>query len=186
MEGQMTAHRPALVLNADFRPLKYFPLSIMDWKDAVCAVVKDTVSVVAHYDDWIKSPSTSIQLPSVVALKEYVDTERHVAFTRFNIFLRDRFRCQYCGNKFRSEDLTFDHVKPRSKGGPTDWDNIVTACGRCNALKDDKHLTPRTMPRKPTIGELLRAQMEFPPKYLHETWLDFLYWDTEITVDKTA
>ena len=77
----MQAH-PALVLNADFRPLSYFPLSLMSWQDAVSAVVKDTVAVVAHYDAWVRSPSRSIQLPSVVALRSYLPMRPRVAFTR--------------------------------------------------------------------------------------------------------
>src|SRR6266851_4487931 len=111
-EVDMQAH-PALVLNADFRPLSYFPLSVMPWQVAVAAVVKDTVAVVAHYDKWVRSPSTRIQLPSVVALRAYLPVPTRVAFTRFNVFLRDRFRCQYCGGKLAAKDLTFEHVIPR-------------------------------------------------------------------------
>jgi 5-methylcytosine-specific restriction endonuclease McrA len=92
----MQAH-PALMLNADFRPLSYFPLSLLSWQDAITAVFKDHVSVVAEYDKWVSSPSTKIRLPSVVALREYIPMPKRVAFTRFNVFLRDRFRCQYCG-----------------------------------------------------------------------------------------
>jgi 5-methylcytosine-specific restriction endonuclease McrA len=119
------AAHPALVLNADFRPLSYFPLSIWPWQDAVHAVIAERVSVVAEYDAVARSPSTEIRLPSVVALREYLRTPRHVAFTRFNVFLRDRFRCQYCGGKFAASELTFDHVVPRSRGGVTCWENIV-------------------------------------------------------------
>jgi 5-methylcytosine-specific restriction endonuclease McrA len=90
----MQAH-PALVLNADFRPLSYFPLSLLPWQDAVTAVVKDTVAVVAEYDEWVSSPSTRIRLPSVVALRDYIPMHKRVAFSRFNVFLRDRFKCQY-------------------------------------------------------------------------------------------
>src|SRR3954462_15034443 len=95
-EPVMQAH-PALVLNADFRPLSYFPLSLLSWQDAVAAVVKDTVAVVAENDQWVRSPSTKIRLPSVVALRDYIPIRKRVAFTRCNVFLRDRFKCQYCG-----------------------------------------------------------------------------------------
>ena len=70
----------------------------------------------------------SIRLPSVVALRKYQRSARRVAFTRFNVFLRDRFTCQYCGEVFASSALTFEHVIPRSRGGQTTWSNIVTAC----------------------------------------------------------
>ena len=118
---------PALVLNADYRPLSYYPLSLWCWQDVVKAVFLDRVDIVSEYDTMVRSPSFEFRLPSVVSLKSYVKPARHPAFTRFNVFLRDRFTCQYCG---QGEDLTFDHVVPRSKGGQTTWDNVITACIR--------------------------------------------------------
>jgi 5-methylcytosine-specific restriction endonuclease McrA len=175
------AAHPALVLNADFRPLNYFPLSTMPWHDAVCAVVKDTVAVVAEYDTMIRSPSREIRLPAVVALRAYRTMPRRVAFTRFNVFLRDRFCCQYCGGTFAASDLTFDHVVPRSRGGRTAWDNIVAACGPCNTRKDKfLAMRPLAWPKEPTAHELLAAKRAFPPNFLHERWIDYLYWDVEL------
>jgi len=171
----------ALVLNADFRPLSYFPLSIWSWQDAVKAVFLDRVSVISEYERKIHSPSFQMRLPSVIALKEYVPAARRPAFTRFNVFLRDRFRCQYCGEKFRSNDLTFDHVVPRCDGGQTTWENIVSACWSCNRAKDREHRRPIRWPVKPSARELMAIQREFPPNYLHESWLDYLYWDSEIS-----
>ena len=92
---------PALVLNADFRPLSYYPLSLWSWQDAIKAVCLDRVNIVSHYDTVIHSPSFEMRLPSVVSLREYVKPARHPAFTRFNVFLRDRFQCQYCGARRR-------------------------------------------------------------------------------------
>src|SRR5262245_27895467 len=108
---------PALVLNADFRPLNYFPLSLWPWQEAVKAVFLDRVNVVSEYDTEIHSPSWKMKLPSVISLKEYVHLSRRPAFTRFNVFLRDQFACQYCGYAFPTHELTFDHVIPRSRGG---------------------------------------------------------------------
>ncbi|MBT6961073.1 MAG: HNH endonuclease, partial [Rhodospirillaceae bacterium] len=82
---------PALVLNADFRPLSYFPLSLWSWQDAVKAVFLDRVNIVAEYEGSVHSPSFSMRLPSVISLKEYIPLARKPAFTRFNVFLRDRF-----------------------------------------------------------------------------------------------
>ena len=110
---------PALVLNADFRPLSYFPLSLLSWQEAVKAVVTDRVNVISEYEQSVRSPSFELRLPSVISLKEYVPQTRKPAFTRFNVFLRDRFACQYCGIALPSHELTFDHVIPRSKGGQT-------------------------------------------------------------------
>jgi 5-methylcytosine-specific restriction endonuclease McrA len=130
---------PALVLNADFRPLSYYPLSLWPWQEVIKAVFLDRVDVVASYDQVVHSPSFEMRLPSVVSLKQYVPQDRPPAFTRFNLFLRDSFSCQYCGSP---EDLTFDHVIPRSRGGRTTWENIVTACAPCNLSKGGR--TPRT------------------------------------------
>jgi hypothetical protein len=115
---------PALVLNADFRPLSYYPLSLWGWQDAVKAVFLDRVNIVSEYDRAVRSPSIEMKLPSVVSLKNYVKPALYPAFTRFNVFLRDRFTCQYCGD---DQDLTFDHLV-RSRGGMTRWENVVTAC----------------------------------------------------------
>lgn len=171
----------ALVLNADFQPLNLFPLSTLPWQDAVTAVVKDTMAVVAEYDIAVRSPSIEMRLPSVVALREYQPMPRRVAFTRFNVFLRDRFRCQYCGEKLPSPELSFDHVKPRALGGTTCWENIVAACRPCNTRKD-KFLVMRPFraPKEPTPSELLAAKRCFPPNHLHESWMDFVYWDAEL------
>ena len=85
---------PALVLNADYRPLSYFPLSLWSWQDAIKAVFLDRVNIVAEDDRTVRSVSFEMRLPSVVSLKTYVKPTRNPAFTRFNVFLRDRFQCQ--------------------------------------------------------------------------------------------
>ena len=136
---------PALVLNADYRPLSYYPLSVWSWQDAVKAVYMDRVEVVAEYDHAVHSPSFEMRLPSVISLKEYVQQDRAPAFTRFNLFLRDGFKCAYC---HATDDLTFDHVIPRSKGGKTTWENIVTACSPCNLRKGGAP-TVRMWPQQP-------------------------------------
>jgi len=176
---------PALVLNADFRPLSYFPLSIWPWQESVKAVFMDRVNIVSEYDSYVHSPSLEMALPSVVALKEYVPTARRPAFTRFNVFLRDRFTCQYCGIKSPAERLTFDHVVPKSRGGRTSWINVVAACEPCNLRKGGlmpraARMVPKIMPRQPTVRELQVNGRLYPPNFLHESWRDFLYWDTEL------
>src|ERR1700694_1046412 len=82
---------PVLVLNADFRPLSYFPLSLWSWQDAIKAVFMDRVSVLSEYDREVRSPSVTMRLPSVIALKDYIPSARRPAFTRFNVFLRAAF-----------------------------------------------------------------------------------------------
>jgi 5-methylcytosine-specific restriction endonuclease McrA len=174
--------KPALVLNADFRPLSYYPLSLWSWQETVKAVFLDRVNIVSEYDSAVRSPTFEMKLPSVVSLKTYVKPALYPAFTRFNVFLRDRFSCQYCG---AHEDLTFDHVIPRSLGGQTRWDNVVAACSTCNLAKANKlpaacGMFPKQKPYRPTVYELHRNGRRFPPNYLHEGWLDYLYWDSEL------
>ena len=84
---------PALVLNADFRPLSYYPLSIWCWQDAVKSVFLDRVSIVSNYKRKIRSPSFEMNLPSVIALKNFIQPSKNPNFTRFNVFLRDKFAC---------------------------------------------------------------------------------------------
>lgn len=176
---------PALVLNADFRPLSYFPLSLWSWQDTIKAVFLGRVNVVSEYERAVHSPSFEMQLPSVISLKEYVPMGRRPAFTRFNVFLRDAFRCQYCGGNFQAENLTFDHVIPRARGGRTSWQNVVTACEPCNLRKGHRlpeacGMIPLRRPDQPSNYELQENGRGFPPNYLHESWRDFLYWDSEL------
>lgn len=173
---------PALVLNADFRPLSYYPLSLWPWQEAIKAVCLDRVQILAEYDEVVRSPSQEIKIPSVVVLKEFIRPQKRVAFTRFNLFLRDEFRCQYCG---REGDLTFDHVVPRSRGGVTSWENVVAACAPCNLRKANKPLDRSGMrllkpAREPSPHLMHEVGRRFPPGYLHKSWMDFLYWDTEL------
>ena len=175
-------HYPALVLNADYRPLSYYPLSLWPWQDAVKAAFLDRVDIVSEYDEVVRSPSLTLRIPSVVVLKDFVKPQKRVAFTRFNLFLRDEFRCQYCGGK---GELTFDHVVPRASGGVTSWENVVAACAPCNLRKGSKslrqaHMSLRKPPRQPGAQELLNMGRKFPPNHLHESWMDFLYWDAEL------
>ena len=181
----MRGDSPALVLNADFRPLSYFPLSVWSWQDAVKAVFLDRVNIVSEYDEEVRSPSFSMRLPSVIALKQYVPLSRKPAFTRFNVFLRDRFACQYCGDTPGTSELTFDHVIPRSRGGQTSWDNVVAACSDCNLVKGNRlpdvcGMIPARAPVEPTNHRLQSNGRAFPPNFLHESWRDFLYWDSEL------
>lgn len=183
IEGSQVRHerrfRPALVLNADFRPLSYYPLSLWSWQDAVRAVFQDRVTVVETYDDLIHAPSFSMPAPAVIALKEYQNRlPRKAAFTRFNLYLRDRFRCQYCGSR---DDLTFDHVIPVSRGGATRFENIVACCAGCNLRKAAR--TPREAgltllrpPHAPDVRELIEIGREFPPPLIFEEWRDYCYW----------
>jgi len=173
---------PCLILNADYQPLSYFPLSLWSWQDAVKAVFLDRVNVVDQYEQTVRSASFEMEIPSVVALKDYVAQNRSPAFTRFNLFLRDGFECVYCHSP---DELTFDHLIPRRLGGKTTWKNIAAACSKCNLKKGGRMpkeagMIPQVKPFQPNMHQLQAQGRRFPPNHLHESWLDYLYWDVEL------
>ena len=178
-------HYPALVLNADYRPLSLLPAV------AVALARGDQGRRAGPGADrggirrmWCDSQRQEFRIPSVVVLKDYVKPQKRVAFTRFNLFLRDEFCCQYCGAK---GDLTFDHVLPRSRGGITSWENVVAACSPLQPAQGvNKTLQPvgpvlcAVRPAQPTAEEMQAHGRRFPPNHLHESWMDYLYWDAEL------
>tara|TARA_Y100001970_G_scaffold229153_1_gene284176 strand:+ start:332 stop:883 length:552 start_codon:yes stop_codon:yes gene_type:complete len=176
---------PALVLNADFRPLCYYPLSVWSWQNTVKAVFLDRVNIISEYENEIHSPSLTMKIPSVISLKQYVVPQENPAFTRFNVFLRDNFTCQYCNTRFPAKQLTFDHLIPKSKNGKTTWFNVVSACTSCNLDKGSKSIDETDMflkhiPKQPSAKDLQKNGKNFPPNYLHKSWRDYLYWDSEL------
>ncbi|TLX17219.1 HNH endonuclease [Rhizobium sp. MHM7A] len=185
----MTIHPgqfPALILNADFQPLSLYPLSTWSWMDAVKAVWLDRVITVAEYDRTIPHPVHEIKFPSVIALKEYQQVSRAIAFNRYNIWLRDGGVCQYCATEVTTRDFTFDHVIPRSRGGGTTWENIVCSCQPCNTFKANRtpkeaKMTLLTEPRKPRPYEIAVRQRTIDgTQALHQDWLSFIYWDVPL------
>lgn len=184
----MIGHYPCLVLNADFRPLSVAPLSKITWERAVHKVMSGRVIQLESYNRVIRSRGSEIQepveivFPSVIALKEYDNQNRPAPFNRAGIFLRDRNRCGYCQGTFASNELTFDHVIPRARGGKTSWTNIVSACTKCNGAKGSKLLSEAKMhlhcdPVVPTCAHLNKIAMEdrkFINQALHKTWLPYL------------
>jgi len=173
----MTASQyPALALNADFTPIKVHPLSVWDFARTMRNVIKGRALVLDTYGVTLRSARMTYDPPSVVALTKYVKTPDRVAFTRFNVFLRDEFCCQYCGSRFSTKDLTFDHVLPRALGGKTCFSNIVSACVDCNMKKGSKVIMkPIRPPRRPTAHDL-RSKGGIPTENLHKSWRDWLYW----------
>ncbi|NTF17315.1 HNH endonuclease [Agrobacterium rubi] len=160
-------------------------MSTMTWQDAVPDILKKKLYVVAEYDERIPTvdPRNSFFFPSVVVSTKYVNRSGHNAtFNRENIWTRDMGRCAYCQCDVALRDLTFDHVYPRSLGGPTNWENIVCACQECNVRKANKTckqagMTPFRKPHAPTAFELARnARLmgRYAPPL--EAWQDYLYW----------
>lgn len=133
----------------------YLPIKILRWEDAVKMKYEGTVDVVVEYDEEVRSPSVTWKMPAVVRLKRMPrSTKRGVKFSRANVYQRDRYCCQYCGERKPVSQLSYDHVVPRAAGGRTVWENITTACKPCNARKDSKTcdeagMWPLTAPTRP-------------------------------------
>jgi len=176
----------ALVLNADYRPLTTYPLSSLSWEKSIKSALAGKMLVVAEYDRVIRSARAEIPVPSVLVLKEYVDQRRPAPLNKLNLMLRDRLHCVYCGERFTSSELTFDHLVPRSRGGRSVWENLVAACHPCNQKKGDRSpqqvgMVLRNPPYRPTLAELnaIGTQMS-EIRDIPKTWRDWLYWTTSI------
>ena len=89
--------------------------------------------------------------------------------------IRDRYRCQYCGNIFDLKQLTLDHVIPRSKGGLTNWENIVTCCKGCNTAKGSKIIKPINEPKKPSFAHLLNGHKLNNNDFPDQAWADYIF-----------
>lgn len=192
-----------LVLNRSF-----YAVQITSWQRALSLVYLGHASVVDEdyktysFDDWralsteisshpagfINTPTFKIAVPEVIALKLYDRLPvTDVKFTRRNIYEHYHYRCCYCGKKFGSSELNLEHVVPKSRGGRTGWDNIVTACVPCNLKKADKIPEEAGMklllkPTKPKWRGNLSLILQSPVK-MRTTWqrfVDTMYWNQEL------
>ena len=192
-----------LVLNRSF-----YAVQVTSWQRALSLVYTDHASVVDQeyrtysFEDWrelsslieknpagyVHTPSFKVAIPDVIALKFYdrlPSTE--VKFTRHNIYEHYHYTCCYCGKKLPSSELNLDHVIPRSKGGKTSWDNIVTACIPCNLKKANKlpqeaGMDLRVKPARPkwqgTIPLVFRSPLKIRASW--QRFIDTAYWNTEL------
>jgi 5-methylcytosine-specific restriction endonuclease McrA len=139
-------------------------------------------SAQALAEEVIRTVRLAFRVPKIIVLALYDRLPRkEVKFTRHNVFLRDKFTCQYCGKPFPERDLNLDHVLPRDKGGKTTWENIVTSCIRCNTRKANKYLHEANMrllrtPSTPHWRPLFGMRAEAPAD---ESWRQFLHPDRE-------
>jgi 5-methylcytosine-specific restriction endonuclease McrA len=157
----------------------YMPIKILRWQDAIKMVYEGTVRVVAEYDEEIRSPSISMQMPAVLVIKKLTRRANRgsVKFSRANVYVRDGYLCQYCNTRFHASKLSYDHVVPKSAGGRRTWANIVSACMPCNLRKadrtcDETGMWPLRPPREPVSLPFTgpRIDVETAPA----EWLGFL------------
>lgn len=201
MEAVRLLERPVLVLNKNWNPIQttsvrealgkvsagqafiiepesYQRHDLLSWNDVSKAAqaLKEPV---------IRSQHLALVAPEVIVLTAYQGMgERSVVFSRRNLFKRDRYTCQYCGCQPGPQELTVDHIQPKSRGGKSSWENCVLACVECNKLKANR--TPaeakmklRKTPRKPSWKTLAQVH----PRQRRESWEQFLgraYWEVEL------
>jgi len=160
---------PTLLLNATYEPMK-----VISWQRAITLLVLGKAELVEAYDEVIRGINHTFDLPSVVRLRRYARQDRRVKFSRTNVYRRDDFTCQYCGNQPGVARLTLDHVVPRAHGGRTEWTNIVTACMECNSSKADRtpeqaRMALASTPVRPDSMPALASN-----EIAHPAWRDYL------------
>ncbi len=164
----------SLLLNASYEPMQ-----IVTWQKALVLWFQGKVEILEYHSAFARSVQRKFQLPSVLRLKTYVRprTAGAVRFCRENVYIRDNYTCQYCGNKFSHRNLTLDHVIPASHNGPKNWTNVVSACRDCNQKKANR--TPRTAnmpllnePRAPNWKPAL--QIEVSEDHFPQDWAPYL------------
>lgn len=189
---------PALVLNRGWVPIRTTSV-----RDAFCLMVRGAALAVepesyrthdfkswaeiraTEHEPHVRTVSLRLRVPEVIVLSVYNKVpDRDVVFSRRNLFKRDRNRCQYCGARPGTPELTIDHIVPRSRGGTSTWTNCVLACVPCNARKADRTageagLILRSSPSKPSWKPHFTIRVgEF-----RQAWKDFLseaYWNVEL------
>ena len=135
--------------------------------------------------DWIRTVRFQVAVPKIIRLLVYDRLPRAtVKLNRRNLFARDHNRCQYCGRRFPSAELSLDHVVPRSHGGDNSWENIVCACVRCNVRKggrtpDQAGIKLVARPKRPHRSPVLTVRLSDSKYASWKQFLDFAYWDVE-------
>jgi 5-methylcytosine-specific restriction endonuclease McrA len=168
--------RTTLLLNTDAQPVNWLPLSTVSWQEAIRYMVLDRARVLEYYEDWeVHSQNWTTRVPAVMMLVERQKTKTGVRFSKGNLFLRDGYRCQYCGIGVDRRTATVDHVLPVSHGGRTTFENTVTACGVCNANKgNNRRIVPKTQPVKPTYWQLVSSRQSMGWPDAAPQWLPYL------------
>ena len=137
-----------LVLNSFYQPSR-----VVTWERAICLIYDRKAETVVDTGEIIRSPSVEMKMPSIIRmLRKHRNRKVSIKFSRANVLLRDGHKCLYCGGEREAHELNYDHVIPRSRGGSTNWENIVSACYECNSKKGDRTPQEAGMPllRQPT------------------------------------
>jgi 5-methylcytosine-specific restriction endonuclease McrA len=165
-----------LELNADFIPLNLVPLSTITWKEAFKKIYEGTAVPIKYYKGKrVRTPNQEFPVPSVIVLKEFKHLKKNAKWSKFNIKLRDEFKCQYCAKTHSVKSLTIDHVHPKSKGGKHSWTNSVAACKKCNQVHKGNRtdMKPIRKPYQPSYYELAKKMLKYKQVH-HKDWLDYI------------
>ena len=176
-----------LLLNSTYEPLR-----VVHWKKAITLLWQGKVEVLEVYDRDIQGVSITLKLPAVMRLLRPVrlkDSHRAVKFSRITIFTRAGYACQYCNKTHSCDVLTFDHIIPIARGGKKTWENIVTACWRCNNRKSGRFPEEAGMrlvrkPMKPRWNPVITITIGI--RNAPQSWRDYLYWNVELDTDMPA
>ena len=157
----------------------YQPHRVVSWQRAIGLLFRNIAEVVEEYDEEIRSITLAIRAPSVIRLVHKISISRGIKFSRMNVLARDHFRCQYCGKQFPLKQLNFDHVIPKSRGGKTTWDNIVTSCIACNSIKGDRipqeaGMRLRKKPRRPSSLPFILFRINSTSRIVPDSWNNYL------------
>ena len=175
----MTATSRTLVLTQGYEPLK-----VISWQRAITLLSLGKIEVIEEYDRELRSTSLVIKCPAVVRLlNAFKRHKKPVKFSRVNIFARDKYKCQYCGEKGTLQALTYDHVRPKSQGGKTVWTNIVTSCTDCNSKKRNRTpeqagLRLRGNPTQPRWVPSMTIRISH--RSAPEAWTEYISWTRSI------
>lgn len=176
------AQRRTLVLDQG-----YAPVGVVSWMDAVSLWFTGKAEIIEEYDGFVRSTSLVIKIPAVIRLINAIRRHRKpVKFSRVNVYARDDYKCQYCGKRLPMDELTYDHVIPRTLGGKTEWTNIVSCCDDCNGKKGGR--TPaqaRMRLIKNPIQPTSTPSMVIPLSKTStpDEWRSYLYWTSELDSD---
>lgn len=165
-----------LLLNSDGAPISYLPLSVVPWEEAIKYLVLEKASVLEFYEDWVvRSVNWSTRVPAILILNQYEKRKVTVRFSKQNVFLRDFYVCQYCGDDVTKKTATLDHVLPVSLGGKSNFENCTTSCHHCNSAKGNNHkIVPAVKPYKPSYYKLVENRKKLKWDLAHASWANYL------------
>jgi len=185
----------------------YVPIGLCSWQDAMIDWCNGKIEILETYEDKIlhagydrhlETFKTAMEMPAVVRLTGFIAPKKkhlkfYQPFTRKNIYVRDAGKCQFCGSKLSMKEMTLDHVMPKSRGGHTNWTNIVCACVKCNSKKADRTPTEagmklRKKPFAPKVADnyldgCIKRLKAIPSVVDNKKWREYIYWNVEIQSD---